>query len=204
MDELREAIDKSQALKPFKDQLLLDITPEGLRIQIVDAQNRPMFDIGSAKLKDYTVAILRELAPYLKPCPIASASPATPTPRPTRAVRNYTNWELSADRANAARRALEAAGWRRQDRARRRAVVDSVLFDKGDPLSPDQPPHQHHRHDPRGGGRARGTGARRRGGNPRGDLSNSSGDDGGNRRGSHAGNGPDIDRCGGRSSPMEG
>ena len=46
MAELRQAIDKSQALKPFKDQLLLDITPEGLRIQIVDAQNRPMFDLG--------------------------------------------------------------------------------------------------------------------------------------------------------------
>ena len=52
--ELRQAIDMSQALKPFKDQLLLDITPEGLRIQIVDAQNRPMFDLGSAELKDYT------------------------------------------------------------------------------------------------------------------------------------------------------
>src|SRR5580698_2926279 len=42
LQELRQAIDKSQALRPFKDQLLLDITPEGLRIQIVDAQNRPM------------------------------------------------------------------------------------------------------------------------------------------------------------------
>ncbi len=49
MEELRQAIDKSQALKPFKDQLLLDITPEGLRIQIVDQQNRPMFDLGSAQ-----------------------------------------------------------------------------------------------------------------------------------------------------------
>jgi chemotaxis protein MotB len=41
-DQLRAAIDNSQALEPFKDQLLLDITPEGLRIQIVDKQNRPM------------------------------------------------------------------------------------------------------------------------------------------------------------------
>ncbi len=54
MEQLKEAISKSQALEPFKDQLLLDITPEGLRIQIVDAQNRPMFDIGSSKLKGYT------------------------------------------------------------------------------------------------------------------------------------------------------
>src|SRR4051812_27613924 len=44
MDDLKEAIAKSQALQPFKDQLLLDVTPEGLRIQILDAQNRPMFD----------------------------------------------------------------------------------------------------------------------------------------------------------------
>src|SRR5690606_9174145 len=65
MEELREAVDKSQALKPFKDQLLLDITPEGLRIQIVDKQNRPMFDLGGTRLKDYTTRILRELAKYL-------------------------------------------------------------------------------------------------------------------------------------------
>ena len=63
MAELREAISKSQALAPFKDQLLLDITPEGLRIQIVDAQNRPMFDIGSSTLKLYTEQLLHELSP---------------------------------------------------------------------------------------------------------------------------------------------
>ncbi len=48
MKELQEAISRSQALEPFKDQLLLDLTPEGLRIQIVDQQNRPMFDMGNA------------------------------------------------------------------------------------------------------------------------------------------------------------
>src|SRR5580698_6054947 len=69
MKNLTEAISKSQALQPFKDQLLLDITPEGLRIQIVDAQNRPMFDSGSAQVKDYTDTILRELTPYLNSVP---------------------------------------------------------------------------------------------------------------------------------------
>ncbi|NEK92372.1 MAG: motility protein MotB, partial [Xanthomonas euvesicatoria] len=58
MQDLKEAIDKSQALEPFKDQLLLDLTPDGLRIQIVDKQNRPMFDMGRDQLKPYTVAIL--------------------------------------------------------------------------------------------------------------------------------------------------
>src|SRR5690349_16815372 len=69
MQDLKEAINKSQALQPFKDQLLLDITPEGLRIQILDAQNRPMFDLGSARLKAYTEEILHVVTIYLKTVP---------------------------------------------------------------------------------------------------------------------------------------
>src|SRR4029079_229530 len=69
MEEWREAVSKSQALEPYKDQLLLDITPEGVRIQIVDAQNRPMFDLGGSRLKAYTNDILRELTPYLNSVP---------------------------------------------------------------------------------------------------------------------------------------
>jgi len=93
MEELRQAIDKSQALKPFKDQLLLDITPEGLRIQIVDQQNRPMFDLGSAKLKDYTNEILKTLARYLNTVPNrisltgCRAAAATPTGSSRRTAR---------------------------------------------------------------------------------------------------------------------
>ena len=111
MAELEAAIQRSQALAPFKDQLLLDITPEGLRVQIVDAQNRPMFDLGSTRLKDYTDGILRELATYLNGVPnrISLTGHTDTTPYATGAV-GYTNWELSADRANAARRALEAGG----------------------------------------------------------------------------------------------
>jgi chemotaxis protein MotB len=69
LEDLKKAIEQSQALKPFKDQLLLDITPEGLRIQIVDAQNRPMFDLGGSHLKGYTAKMLQELAAYLTRCP---------------------------------------------------------------------------------------------------------------------------------------
>src|ERR1043165_1829840 len=69
MQDLKEAINKSQALKPFKDQLLLDITPEGLRIQILDAQNRPMFDLGSSRLKGYTNDLLKEVTGYLRTVP---------------------------------------------------------------------------------------------------------------------------------------
>src|SRR6476469_2534988 len=110
LQDLKEAINKSQALQPFKDQLLLDITPEGLRIQILDAQNRPMFDLGSSRLKPYTVAILKEVAQYLKTVPKRVSITGHTDTTPYAGISGYTNWDLSTDRANAARRALESSG----------------------------------------------------------------------------------------------
>jgi chemotaxis protein MotB len=136
MAELREAVSKSQALEPFKDQLLLDITPEGVRIQIVDAQNRPMFDVGSARLRDYTTAILHELAPYLGSVPNRISLTGHTDVRPYPSTNGYTNWELSADRANAARRALTAGGLADEKISRVVGLSSSVLFDKNDPQSP--------------------------------------------------------------------
>jgi chemotaxis protein MotB len=136
MAQLREAVNRSQALQPFKDQLLLDITPEGVRIQIVDAQNRPMFDVGSARLRDYTIAILRELAPYLDSVPNRISLTGHTDIRPYPSTHGYTNWELSADRANAARRALTAGGLPDGKISRVVGLSSSVLFDKRDPQNP--------------------------------------------------------------------
>ncbi|MDB6043784.1 MAG: motB [Gammaproteobacteria bacterium] len=136
MEELREAVSKSQALEPFKDQLLLDITPEGVRIQIVDAQNRPMFDVGSARLRDYTQNILHELTPYLNSVPNRISLTGHTDSRPYPGQGGYTNWELSADRANAARRALTAAGLPDNKIARVVGLSSSVLFDKANPQNP--------------------------------------------------------------------
>jgi chemotaxis protein MotB len=136
MAELRAAVNHSQALEPFKDQLLLDITPEGVRIQIVDAQNRPMFDVGSARLRDYTTAILRELAPYLDSVPNRISLTGHTDIRPYPSSNGYTNWELSADRANAARRALTGGGLPDNKISRVVGLSSSVLFDKQDPQNP--------------------------------------------------------------------
>jgi chemotaxis protein MotB len=136
MDDLRKAIDESQALQPFKDQLLLDITPEGLRIQIVDKQNRPMFDLGSARLEPYTVSILTELARYLNTVPNRLSLTGHTDAAPYPGGSGRTNWDLSADRANAARRALEAAGLSTDKTARVVGLSSSVLFDKQDPRNP--------------------------------------------------------------------
>ena len=136
MQNLKEAIDKSQALQPFKDQLLLDITPEGLRIQIVDKQSRPMFDSGSTTLKAYTGDILHELAAFLNSVPNKISLSGHTDTAPYAGGDGYTNWELSSGRANAARRALVAGGMQEKKVALVIGLADSVLFDKNDPRNP--------------------------------------------------------------------
>ncbi|QWT20416.1 flagellar motor protein MotB [Bacillus sp. NP157] len=136
MKDLTEAIASSQAMAPYKDQLLLDITSEGLRIQIVDKQNRPMFDTGSGALKPYTVQILHELAGFINQVPNQiSISGHTDSAPYIRADSQYGNWELSADRANAARRTLTDGGMQPEKVARVVGLAASVPFDKADPAS---------------------------------------------------------------------
>jgi len=136
MQDLKEAIDKSQALEPFKDQLLLDLTPDGLRIQIVDKENRPMFDLGSAALKPYTRDILHELAGFINEVPNHISITGHTDVTQYSAKNGYSNWELSADRANAARRELVAGGMSEDKVSRVVGLSSSVLFDKQAPDSP--------------------------------------------------------------------
>ena len=136
MQQLNAAIQNSQALAPFKDQLLLDITPEGLRIQIVDKLNRPMFDIGSAQLKDYTRAILGELGSFVNRVPNRISITGHTDDAPYSDGRDYSNWELSTDRANAARRALLAGGMGEGKTARVVGLAASVPLDKAHPDNP--------------------------------------------------------------------
>ncbi len=135
MSDLKEAMERSQSLQLFKDQLLLDITPDGLRIQIVDKKNRPMFDAGSANIKYYTAEMLFELAKFIEKLPNRiSITGHTDASRLKR--EDYSNWELSADRANTARRALIDGGLSPEKIGRVIGLADSVLFDKDDPYNP--------------------------------------------------------------------
>lgn len=132
--ELRKAIDRSQALRPFKDQLLIDITPEGLRIQIVDKENRPMFDLGSDILKSYARTILEKIGDFLNHVP-NKISITGHTDAHLFLNADMSNWELSTERANAARRALIAGGMDKTKVARIVGLGDTVLFDKQNPLA---------------------------------------------------------------------
>ena len=135
--ELEEVIEKNPTLQAFRDQLLIDITTEGLRIQMVDEQNRPMFAIGSSQLQSYTREILREIGKVVNEVPnrisISGHTDATPY---SGGDRGYSNWELSADRANAARRELLSGGMEEHRIARVIGLGSAVLLDASDPFNP--------------------------------------------------------------------
>ena len=134
---IEKVIDGNAALKKFKNQILLDITSEGLRIQIVDEQNRPMFQSGRAQLESYTKEILHEIGKTLNEVPNKiSLSGHTDAALYSGGSKGYSNWELSADRANASRRELITGGMSDDKIVRVVGLASAVLFKPDEPLNP--------------------------------------------------------------------
>lgn len=135
--KLVAAIEANPLLRQFKKQLLIDITTEGLRIQIVDEQNRPMFELAKAELQPYTKEILQAVAVVLNEVPnkvsLSGHTDATPY---SNGDKGYSNWELSADRANASRRELISGGLDAEKIVRVVGLSSAVLFDTADPVNP--------------------------------------------------------------------
>ncbi len=136
--KIEDSINANPSLRKFKKQLLIDITTDGLRIQIIDAKNRPMFSSGKAELQPYTKIILREIGKTLNDVPnkisLAGHTDATPFPSGN---TGRSNWELSADRANASRRELIAGGMDTHKILRVVGLASAVLYDKINPLNPN-------------------------------------------------------------------
>jgi len=128
-------INASPTLSPFKNQILLDITTEGLRLQIVDHTNRPMFDQGSARLKYYSEDILWEMAPMLAGLDHRlSISGHTDSSRIAgQRDEDDENWGLSSLRADAARRALMEAGVPKSQIAQVIGMGDTAPLDVDNP-----------------------------------------------------------------------
>ncbi|GAB2908976.1 flagellar motor protein MotB [Paralcaligenes sp. KSB-10] len=132
--KLDALIRSDPVLKEFQPQLLLDMTPDGLRIQIIDKQNRPMFTTGSAQVQSYMSAILRELGPVFNELPNSiSIAGHTDAQQYAAGDREYSNWELSADRANAARQELVAGGMEALKIKRILGLASSVSLIKDNP-----------------------------------------------------------------------
>lgn len=135
--KIENAIDSNITLQNFKKQLLLDITSEGLRIIIVDELNRPMFNSARAELQPYAKQILQELGKMLNDVPnrISLSGHTDATPYST-GGKSYSNWELSADRANASRRELIVGGMDEFKLLRVVGLSSAALFDKENPFNP--------------------------------------------------------------------
>ena len=136
LQELQNKVEENPQLQKFKDQILFEITQDGLRIQIMDAENRPMFDIGSARLQPYFEDILLAMADTIKAVPNKISISGHTDAKPYSGSGEFGNWELSANRANAARRALVAGGYPDEQVARVVGYASSSLFDRKDPFNP--------------------------------------------------------------------
>ncbi|MEG1453976.1 MAG: OmpA family protein, partial [Comamonas sp.] len=124
-------------LNEYRSQIRVLVTPDGLQIQIVDEQNRPMFDSGSAIVKPYMQDILRAVGAALGETENRiSLSGHTDAAPYGNGSRGYSNWELSGDRANASRRELIAAGMPADKLARVVGMAESDLLDTANPRAP--------------------------------------------------------------------
>jgi chemotaxis protein MotB len=108
-ESLREKVNADVELSKLSENLLIERTPEGLRIQIIDQDKIEMFAVGSAQMFDYTQKILTKVAEVVRQLPNKIAISGHTDGRQYSPGATYTNWELSSDRANAARRALVQA-----------------------------------------------------------------------------------------------
>jgi chemotaxis protein MotB len=137
--EINLSMEKDPSLAGLKNQLLMDVVSDGLRIQLIDNQKKPMFDVGSDKINPEIQPILANIAKLLNSVhnkiTIQGHTDANPYQNPEEL--EYTNWELSSQRANAARRALIKAGMDENKVMTVSGFSSTVLLDKANPYNPE-------------------------------------------------------------------
>ena len=134
---ITESINKRPNLSEYKNQIRLEMTRDGLQIDIMDHQKRPMFDIGQAVVKPYMREILHEIGASLKEIDnLISLSGHTDATQYSSGLRGYSNWELSADRATASRRELVIGGMPQNKLKRIAGMAETNLLDAQNPSNP--------------------------------------------------------------------
>jgi chemotaxis protein MotB len=140
LEQLKEQVEQKLASSPrleaLRSQIRLDMTRDGLRIQIVDENNRPMFASGSAVVQPYMRELLREIGGVLVMVPNKLTLEGHTDALPFSGGQfGYSNWELSSDRANASRRELMAGGLPEDRVLRVQGLAASSPFDRADPAA---------------------------------------------------------------------
>ena len=132
-EQLREALQATPELAEFADNLLIDQTPEGLRIQLIDQDEREMFPLSSYQMFEHTRQLIGHIAQLTLQMPNKISVSGHTDATPYRTDTGYGNWELSPDRANASRRALIDTGLPSE------RIVTVVGKADTDPLIPEDP-----------------------------------------------------------------
>jgi chemotaxis protein MotB len=134
-EAIKKAFEEDPNLRELRDQIIVEQTPEGLKIDIIDDDKKEMFMPGTAALNDYGMRILRSLLKVIEQMPnmisITGHTDATPFARKD----GYTNWELSSDRANSARRYLLSQGMNKERTGKIVGRADQELLTPQDPTS---------------------------------------------------------------------
>jgi chemotaxis protein MotB len=135
-EKLEQEIKARKELEKLSKQIEITVTPEGLRIELIEGKDGTFFQSGSARLSDSGQELLALLAAELKTLPnsllIEGHTDATPYPSDS----GYSNWDLSADRANSARRLMQQSGVRVNQVTQVRGYADQMLRVKSNPFDP--------------------------------------------------------------------
>lgn len=134
--QIEKKIEDNPVLEQFKNQLKIEVTPNGLQVQILDDRKRPMFGSGVDLPKDYAANILKEVGSVLAQTTNRISIAGHTDSSGYHSNAEYTNWELSADRANAARRLLLDGGVDGDKVAQVVGLSDTVPFDQENPYNP--------------------------------------------------------------------
>jgi chemotaxis protein MotB len=132
--KIQRAILNQKDLVKLSKQVEITITGEGLRVELIEGEGGTFFDSGSAKLNDNGVQLLALLADQLKDLPNRLAIEGHTDAQPYSGDLGYTNWELSTDRANSARRVLQQHGMENSRFAQVRGFADQMPRVKSDPM----------------------------------------------------------------------
>jgi chemotaxis protein MotB len=140
--DMKQALEQVIAADPelgrLRNQLRIDLTTEGLRIQVIDEMQRPMFELGEATLQPYASKLLRTIGGVVDRLPNGIGLSGHTDAATYRGFgAGYSNWELSMDRANASRRELVAGGMDPEKIRRVVGLASSVLFNPADPYDPN-------------------------------------------------------------------
>jgi len=135
-DEIERRIHQMNNFDKLKNQIQMTVTPEGLRIEMLESETGTFFDLGSSGPSENGKELLSLLAHELGKLPNQVSIEGHTDSKPFAGNRDYTNWELSTDRANAARRLMQETGLRENQVSQVRGYADQMLRNTNDPFDP--------------------------------------------------------------------